>query len=143
MTFKAENETFIMEFFGNLGPLCKAAMVQKTLSASGVTPAVLAQAVLFQRALSASGLAPEEILGILTKVTSPKFTEEEINQLLRKVLEKKSVSKDEIEAISKMQKALREGNLVGQDPLSDELQARDPCPAYPKCKQTAVIFSKM
>jgi hypothetical protein len=38
-------------------------MVQKTLSASGVTPAVLAQAVLFQRALTASGLSPEEIVG--------------------------------------------------------------------------------
>ena len=43
--------------------VAKAAMVQKTLSASGVTPAVLAQAVLFQRALTASGLSPEEIVG--------------------------------------------------------------------------------
>ena len=91
--------------------VAKAALVQKTLSASGVTPAVLAQAVLFQRALSASGLSPEEIVGILSKVTSPKFTEDEITLLLTKVLEKRHVSKDDIEAISKIQKALRNGNL--------------------------------
>ena len=66
-------------------------MVQKTLSASGVNPAVLAQAVLFQRALSASGLSAEEIVGILSKVTSPQFTEDEINVLLKKVTEKSNI----------------------------------------------------
>ena len=91
--------------------VAKAALVQKTLSASGVTPQVLAQAVLFQRALSASGLSAEEIVGILSKVTSPKFTEDEINVLLKKVLEKKSVSREDIEAISKMTNTLRSGNL--------------------------------
>ena len=69
------------------------------------------QAVLFQRALAASGLSPEEIVGILSKVTSPKFTEDEITQLLRKALEKRSVNKEDIEAISKIQKALRNGKL--------------------------------
>ena len=106
--------------------VAKAALVQKTLSASGVTPAVLAQAVLFQRALAASGLSPEEIVGILSKVTSPKFTEDEISQLLRKALEKRSVNKEDIEAISKIQKALRDGKLgFGGDgdasKISDEL----------------------
>ena len=91
--------------------VAKAALVQKTLSASGVTPAVLAQAVLFQRALAASGLSPEEIVGILSKVTSPKFTEDEISQLLRKALERRSVNTEDIEAISKIQKALRDGKL--------------------------------
>lgn len=106
--------------------VAKAAMVQKTLSASGVTPEVLAQAVLFQRALSASGLTPEEILGILSKVTSPRFSEEEISVLLAKVLERKSVSKEDIEAISKIQKALRNGNFGlgdGQSTnITEELQ---------------------
>ena len=64
--------------------------------------------------------------GILAKVTSPKFTEEEINLLLSKVLEKKSVCKEDIEAISQMQKALRDGNLAfgSGDPngISEELQ---------------------
>merc|ERR1712223_1120918 len=106
--------------------VAKAAMVQKTLSASGVTPAVLAQAVLFQRALTASGLSPEEIVGILAKVTSPKFTEDEISLLLSKALEKRAVSKEDIEAISQMQKALREGNKAfgsgDASKISDELQ---------------------
>ena len=51
-----------------------------------------------------------EIAGILAKVTSPKFTEDEIGLLLTKALERRSVSKEDIVAISEMQKALREGN---------------------------------
>ncbi len=93
--------------------VAKAAMVQKALAASGVTPAALAQAVMFQRALTASGLSPEEIVEILSKVTSPKFTDDEISILLSKVLEKKAVSKEEIEAISQLQKSLKSGNLDG------------------------------
>lgn len=102
--------------------VAKAAMVQKTLSASGVTPQVLAQAVLFQRALAASGLSPEEIVGILNKVTSPKFSESEIRVLLAKALENRSVCKEDIEAISKMQKTLRSGNLGVFGEGGDELQ---------------------
>ena len=51
-----------------------------------------------------------KIAGILAKVTSPKFTEDEIGLLLTKALERRSVSKEDIVAISEMQKALREGN---------------------------------
>ena len=104
--------------------VAKAAMVQRTLNATGVTPAILAQAVLFQRALAASGLSAEEILGVLSKVTSPKFTEDEIKLLLTKALEKKSVSKEDIEAISQMQQALRSGGGfgLGDGELSQELQ---------------------
>ena len=106
--------------------VAKAAMVQRTLNATGVTPAILAQAVLFQRALAASGLSAEEILGVLSKVTSPKFTEDEIKLLLTKALEKKSVSKEDIEAISQMQQALRSGGGfgLGDGELSQELQVR-------------------
>ena len=43
-------------------------------------------------------------------MTSPKFTEDEIGLLLTKALERRSVSKEDIVAISEMQKALREGN---------------------------------
>jgi hypothetical protein len=50
------------------------------------------------------------ITGILAKVTSPKFTEDEIGLLLAKALERRSVRKEDIVAISEMQKALREGN---------------------------------
>ena len=104
--------------------VAKAAMVQRTLNATGVTPAILAQAVLFQRALAASGLSPEEILGVLSKVTSPKFSEDEIARLLTKALERKSVSKEDIEAISQMQQALRTGGGfgLGDGELSQELQ---------------------
>ena len=104
--------------------VAKAAMVQRTLNATGVTPAILAQAVLFQRALAASGLSAEEILGVLSKVTSPKFSEDEIRLLLTKALERKSVSKEDIEAISQMQQALRSGGGfgLGDGELSQELQ---------------------
>jgi hypothetical protein len=46
----------------------------------------------------------------LAKVTSPKFSEDEIGLLLTKALARRSVSKEDIVAISEMQKALREGN---------------------------------
>ena len=69
---------------------------------------------------------PYFVIGILAKVTSPKFTEDEISLLLSKALERRSVSKEDIEAISQMQKALREGNKAfgsgDASGLSDELQ---------------------
>ena len=125
--------------------VAKAAMVQRTLNATGVTPAILAQAVLFQRALAASGLSAEEILGVLSKVTSPKFTEDEIRLLLTKALEKKSVSKEDIEAISAMQATLRSGGgfgLGGDGELSQELQVTLTQLTYSCTTQQFVLFSQ-
>jgi hypothetical protein len=91
--------------------VAKAALVQRALAASGVTPEILAQAVMFQKALAASGASPEEIAKILSQVTSPGFSDDEIKLLLTKILDRKAVSKEEIEIIQKLQQSLRAAGL--------------------------------
>ena len=91
--------------------VAKAALVQRALAASGVSPEVLAQAVMFQKALAASGASPEEIAKILSQLTSPGFSDDEIKRLITKILDRKAVSKEEIENIQKLQKSLRAAGL--------------------------------
>lgn len=54
---------------------------------------------------------PEEIAKILAQVTSPGFSDEEIKILLSKVLDRKSISKEEIEHIQRLQQSLRAAGL--------------------------------
>ena len=91
--------------------VAKAALVQRALAASGVSPEVLAQAVMFQKALAASGASPEEIAKILSQLTSPGFSDDEIKRLITKILDRKAVSKEEIEHIQKLQNSLRAAGL--------------------------------
>jgi hypothetical protein len=44
-------------------------------------------------------LIPEEIAKILSQLTSPGFSDDEIKRLISKILDKKAVSKEEIEHI--------------------------------------------
>ena len=91
--------------------VAKALMVQKALAASEVTPEVLAQAIKFEKALSASGATPEEIVQILAKVCDPKYSDDEIARLMSKALERRNITKEEIDTIAKLQKSLRGGGL--------------------------------
>ncbi len=56
-------------------------------------------------------MLPEEIAKILAQVTSPGFSDEEIKILLSKVLDRKSVSREEIEHIQRLQQSLRAAGL--------------------------------
>ena len=92
------------------------------LRTSGLTTEKLEQVLLLQKAMEASGASQEEINAAIARATNEGLDDKEINDIMKKAMNSKNLTKEEKEKMKQLQKDLKDGKLKVGGVTGDALE---------------------